>query len=89
MDIEQIENEKLEPGQSIMAVMDRTGDTKIIWSRDNADEVANARRTFDDLTKKGYTAFRVEGKDGRQGEKMTTFDPEAERIIFAPRMQGG
>lgn len=89
MDIEQVEETKLNPGQSIMAIMDRTGDTKLIWNRDNPDEVENARRTFKDLTKKGYTAFRVEGKDGKQGEKMNDFDPDAERIILAPRMQGG
>ena len=29
-----------------MAVMDQTGDTKVLWSRDNEDEVENARQQF-------------------------------------------
>ncbi len=89
MDIETIEEMKLQPGQGVMAVMDQTGDTKLIWNRDNADEVENARRTFKDLVKKGYTAFHVKGKEGAAGEKMNDFDPDAERIILSPKMQGG
>jgi len=89
MDIENLESVRLKPGQSVMAVMDRTGDTKLIWSRDNTDEVTNARRTYDDLTKKGYVAFSVKGKDGVQGEKLHAFDPNAERIILVPPMVAG
>lgn len=65
------------------------GDTKLMWSSDKPDEVDAARTTFDKLVAKGYVAFRAEGKDGHQGEKITKFDPEAERIILIPRMQGG
>ena len=32
-----------------MAITDETGDTKVMWSRDND----NARRTFKDMKKKG------------------------------------
>lgn len=87
--VEGIEQEMLPPGHSGMFVLDKTGDTKIIWSRDNQDEVANARRTFDDLIKKGYTAFSVVGKNGDKGEKLTGFDAEAERMILVPPMKGG
>jgi hypothetical protein len=76
-------------GKHWMAIMDETGDTKIMWSRDNEDEVAVARRTFDDMKKKGYTAFRVTGKDGVAGEQMRDFDPNAERIIFTKPQAGG
>lgn len=65
------------------------GDTKLMWNSDNDDEVEAARATFDKLTKKGYVAFRAEGKDGHQGEKINKFDAEAERIILIPKMQGG
>ena len=64
------------------------GDTKLIWAADNADEVENARRTFDDLRKKGFAAFRV-NKLGNKGEQMTEFDPAAESVLFIPMMQGG
>lgn len=71
-----------------LSVMDSTGDTKTIWDADNATEVANARRTFDDFKKKGFAIYRVEG-DGDRGEIMHKFDPEAEKMIAVPRMAGG
>jgi hypothetical protein len=72
-----------------IAVMDGSGDTKIIWSRDNPDEVENAREQFRRLKKKGFAAFKAIGKDGHQGEQVDEFDPAAERYIFVPQMQGG
>jgi len=72
-----------------MSVMGREGDTKIIWDKDNEDEVDNARRSFDDLRAKGYIAYEVTGKDGSKGKLMTEFDPDAERIILSPPMVGG
>lgn len=86
---EDLEGEVFPPGRHVLAIQDRTGDTKIIWSRDNADEVGNARRTFDELRGKGFDIFRVRGKEGDKAEIMTAFDPEAERMIAAPRMRGG
>jgi hypothetical protein len=71
-----------------MAVMDETGDTKLIWDVDNEDEVSNAKRTFNDLKKKGYVAFKV-NKKGDRGSVMDEFDADAEKIIMAPQMQGG
>lgn len=76
-------------GKHWMAITDETGDTKVMWSRDNEDEVENARRTFKDMKKKGYTAFRVEGKKGEAGAQMDEFDPDAERIIFTKPQAGG
>jgi hypothetical protein len=73
---------------SMMHVMDRSGDTKIIWDPDNEDEVANARRTFDDLRKKGYVAYNVAPR-GAKGEVIREFDPAAEKLIMAPPMVGG
>lgn len=69
--------------------MDDTGDTKIMWSKDNQDEIDNAKRTFDDLRKKGFTAYSVKGKNGEKNEIIRDFDPDSEKIIMAPQMQGG
>ena len=71
-----------------LRILDRTGDTKIIWDSAQDDEVAAARKMFTDLRKKGYLAYTV-GKKGEKGEVITTFDPDAERIIMAPAMVGG
>lgn len=71
-----------------MAVMDRTGDTKTIWDKDNADEVAAAKATFTALKKKGYIAYRVNA-DGNKGTVLGEFDPTAEKIIMSPALAGG
>lgn len=72
-----------------LARMDRTGDTKTIWSKDNADEVAAAKAQFDSLRKKGFLAFKVTGARGEKGEQITAFDANLGKIILAPPMQGG
>lgn len=69
-------------------VMDRTGDTKVIWSADNPDEVENARATFDRLKSKGFLAYSVRS-DGEKGEVMRKFDKRAERIVMSPQLVGG
>jgi hypothetical protein len=71
-----------------LAVMGKEGDTKVIWAAANQAEVDTAKRTFDDLKKKGYAAFSV-NPNGSQGAKIDTFDPQAEAIIMVPPMQGG
>ena len=76
----------LERGE--MCVMDRTGDTKIIWDRTKPDEVESAREQFDKLRKKGYAAYKVESGGGK-GEVIREFDAHAEKIILAPPMVGG
>jgi hypothetical protein len=75
-------------GKHYMAITDETGDTKVMWSRDNPDEVEVAERAFKDMKKKGYAAFRVD-KKGDAGEQMHDFDPKAERIIFIKQTAGG
>lgn len=76
-------------GRGVMAVLNRTGDTKVIWDPDVPHEVANARRTFDEMTReKGYSAFSVNRK-GDKDKKVTSFDPDAEALILAPALVGG
>ena len=71
-----------------MAVMDGTGDSKIIWSEDSQDEIDAARATFDSLRKKGYLAYSV-NKKGDKAEVLDRFDPSAEKIIMSPQLKGG
>lgn len=77
------------PFTGMMHTLDKTGDTRTIWDKDNADEVAIAKKQFADFMKKGYLAYKAEGKDGRKGEQIREFDPDAERIIFARQLVGG
>lgn len=71
-----------------LCVMDATGDTKVIFDPNNADEVDAAREQFKALKKKGFIAYRVSG-DGSKGEILTEFDAHAGKIIMAPPMRGG
>jgi hypothetical protein len=64
------------------------GDTRIIWDSSKRDEVDNARRAFDDLTRKKYRAFSVD-RSGEKSELVTTFDAAAEKYLFIPPMAGG
>ena len=73
---------------STMSVMSREGDTKIIWDPNNAAEVANAKRTFDELRGKGFTAYRVDDT-GDRSAVIREFDPTAEKLILRPAMAGG
>jgi hypothetical protein len=73
---------------SEMRIMGGKGDTKIVWSKDNEDEVENAQRTFDDLQSKGFTAFSVK-RNGDKDERITEFDPDAQTLIMVPRIAGG
>jgi hypothetical protein len=75
-------------GCSVMEVMDHTGDTKKIWDPTKPVEVEDARRSFEELRKKGYAAFSV-SEDGTAGEQLTEFDPNAGRVIMRPPMAGG
>lgn len=78
------------PQTGVMAEMSERGDTKFMWDKDNADEVKAARKHFDRLTESNkFTAFYAKGRKGKQGEKMKTFDPSAERIILVPQLVGG
>lgn len=71
-----------------MRIMGGGGDTKVVWDADNRDEVAQARKTFDELRAKGFTAFNVK-RNGEKDERITEFDPEAQTLIMVPRLAGG
>ena len=76
-------------GQGMLCVLGQEGDTKITWSKKNKDEVANAKRTFNNfVNKKKFAAFSV-SKLGRKSKKITKFDPNIQKIIFIPPMAGG
>jgi len=72
-----------------MAIMDKTGDSKLIWDPAVPEEVEAARNTFEKLrNKKSYVAYTVKD-DGEKGEVLHSFDPNIARIIMAPAMVAG
>ena len=80
--------ERLKTDYPAFAIEGGPGDTKLMWSPDNQDEVNAAKKTFDELRKKRFLAFKVE-EGGKQGEQVTTFDPKAGKIIMVPQFAGG
>ena len=71
-----------------LAMLDATGDTKLLWNRGNQIEVEAAKELFKKLKKKNYIAYTVKD-DGKQGEIIHSFDPNLERIIMMPPIIGG
>lgn len=78
----------MERKKSEMAIMDHTGDTKIVWDPENDVEVDHAEKTFNEFKKKGYLAYKVD-KKGNSGEIMRKFDKDEEKMILTPQMKGG
>ena len=68
-------------------VMDQTGDTRHYFDPDNAGELLEAERRFNDLTGRGFTAAKRTSPG--QTSKLRAFDPAAEETVFFPRMVGG
>lgn len=69
-------------------VLDKTGDTKVIWDKENEIEVEVAEDQFYSLLEKGFKAFKVK-KDGTAGQSVKTFNSNEEKYIFVPALVGG
>lgn len=83
------EANRVEEGEgSVLVILDQTGDTKHIWDPSNADEVSEMRDLFNRMKAKGMQAWSVTRK-GDKDRRVTEFDPQAEKIIFAPALVGG
>lgn len=73
-----------------IAVLGRSGDTRLMWDKSKPAEVEAAKKMFDELRGKGYMAFSViEKAVGDKGEQVHSFDADAEKIIMAAPMRGG
>jgi hypothetical protein len=64
------------------------GDSKFVWNRNNTVEVEEARELFNRMKARGMQAWSVTRK-GDKDRKISEFDPQAEKIIFAPALVGG
>lgn len=81
-------SEVLERPKHELCVIDASGDIKTIWDADKPDEVESARKQFDDLRAKGYTIYHSKD-NGKTGDVMHKFDPNAERLIAVKKVVGG
>ena len=75
-----------------LMVMDSSGHTEVEWDKADPESVQKAREVFQHKSLAGYHAYAVAPVDGagqRKGSVLKSFDPEADRIVIAPPMQGG
>jgi hypothetical protein len=72
---------------AIQIVMDRTGDSRHRFDPNDARELAKAEQRFRELTGAGFTAAIRTGPG--QVCRIRSFDPNAEEMVFFPRLVGG
>ena len=77
---------EMHPETAIMRILDDNGDSRILWNRNNVDEVQEAKDKFEEYKKKGYKAY-VCRRDGSKGSKVDTFDVLMEELIMADQHQ--
>lgn len=59
---------------------------RVIWSRNNAKDIAIAEKTFKEYIRKGWLAIgEVSGKK----KQIFDFNPDLEKIVLSPFMIGG
>jgi hypothetical protein len=73
-----------------LRIMGRSGDEKLTWDSDDKSQVGKARLAFNEYKNKGYKMYKTETIGGKKvGEPIDEFDPNIERMIAVPPMQGG
>lgn len=70
-----------------MRIMNRQGDNKVTWEVDVQEQVDAAQKQFEELVQQGYFAYKSMGNG--QGEMITEFDPNAEKLVLFPPIAGG
>jgi hypothetical protein len=74
------------PKSHIVRILDRSGDTRVVYDPADADAVRDVEARFARLMADSFIAFDVSTQPGRI---ITTFDANATEIIVSPRFAGG
>jgi hypothetical protein len=77
-----------ETGMGLLRVLGKSGDKEIPWNLEDREQLDDARSVFEALLREGYQAYSLE-ENGRSGEFLRRFKPEAHEIVLAPRFRGG
>ena len=85
-----------QPREHQLNFLSVNGHDTITWNPDDADSVRQAREKFDELRRRGHSAFRMDMvhengffHERKSNQRMDTFDPEAGRIMMVPQQVGG
>lgn len=71
-----------------MSIMDSSGHKQLKWSTDNLDEMKVAQETFENLIRKGYSAFGSRHK-AEAKHFIRDFDSTMEELVMVPPNVGG
>lgn len=69
-------------------ITNNTGDFEVAWHRDNRDEVKAAKAAFNQAVKDKMLIYRTD-RHGNKAERITTWDPDAEKIVATRQFVGG
>ena len=73
-----------------MRILDRTGDSVVEWQIDDQRAVQQAESIFKEKLLARHIAFaRPQGATHEEAERIFSFDPNAEEIIWVRPIQGG
>jgi len=79
-----------EETKSVLHIMSKEGDTRIMWDPRIPAEVTAAKAAFDAAKKGGMLAYAVDPDTGdKTGTVIRDFDETAGKIIMAPQLVGG
>lgn len=71
---------------SVLRILNSRGDDEVSWTVEDKAAEQVAREKFLALADKGCAMFKVEGRDS---EKIKSFDPTASEIIAVSPLVGG
>ena len=72
-----------------MHVLGRQGDQVMTWDPENALQTEHVRQAFNGKVAAGFTGFRVGPESLKDAERLSEFDPQAQRIVLVPQIAGG
>ncbi len=71
-----------------MQFLNETGHSTLEWTPTDDASVEIAEAEFDKLLHEGYVAFQREHKE-KAAQRVDTFDPTADEILWLRPLQGG
>jgi hypothetical protein len=73
-----------------MRVLDETGDTAVMWAPTDEETTVRAEKLFKRLIGERQMAFgRKAGDPVEEAERLDTFDPTLDEIVWVRPIQGG
>lgn len=87
-ELEEMERLGLLHDKIVLCVLDKTGDTRLVWDPNDERDVTEARKAFEEAKRQGKTIYRV-GDDAHPAAVMHEFDAKAGKFIAVMRMKGG